>query len=346
MRPQQAPSLQLGRRVTLNATVLICTYNRSALLAETLDTLALTVAPTLTWDVIVVDNNSTDDTRSVVTDRIAGFPVTLRYLFEATQGKSNALNVGIAASDADVIAFTDDDVRVCPRWLAAGCEPLVAERQYAYTGGPVFPIWESPCPSWLDTGRADLWGTLAILDYGSEGFCFEDRKRIPVGANMAVRRQLIDRIGGFEPELDRKGHSLLGQGQAEFFCRSRAAGARGLYVPDMVIEHHVPSPRVTLEYFRRWWFWKGISRFRLEQMHPITELGVDMTKVTKLLGVPRYMYRAALHDFFGWVVSSFNADRASRVRFELMLCYFAGYAWEAAAKHRSAGTPATAATAE
>src|SRR6185503_12073323 len=97
---------------SLDATVLICTYNRATLLGETLDTLARCRTRELAWDVLVVDNNSSDETRQVVTSRIASYPVVLRYLFEPRQGKSNALNTGLAATDAAVIAFTDDDVRV------------------------------------------------------------------------------------------------------------------------------------------------------------------------------------------------------------------------------------------
>ena len=173
----------------IDATVLICTYNRADLLGQTLDSLALSDSGTLAWDVIVVDNNSTDHTREVVTERIAGYPVPLRYLFEPRQGKSNALNTGIAASDARVLAFTDDDVRVDRGWLRAGCEPLLAETVYDYTGGPVLPMWERPRPDWLDAERSDLWGTLAILDYGRQEFCFEERRRVPLGANMAVQSQ-------------------------------------------------------------------------------------------------------------------------------------------------------------
>ena len=126
-----------------------------------------------------------------------------------------------------------------------------------YTGGPVRPIWEAPCPDWIDRDRADLWGTLAILDYGTEAFVFEDRRRVPLGANMAVRRSLIDRIGGFDPELGRRGRSLLGQEQAEFFCRSRAVDARGMYEPAMEVHHHVPAIRLTRDYFYRWWYLEG-----------------------------------------------------------------------------------------
>ena len=309
----------------LDATVLICTYNRADLLAETLDSLRCTIAPTVTWDVVVVDNNSTDRTRDVVTSRIDDFPVPLTYLFEPRQGKSNALNTGLAATDATIVVFTDDDVRVAEHWLEASCRPMLDDRSIDYTGGPVLPIWERPRPAWLDGSRADLWGTLAILDYGAERFCFEERRRVPLGANMSVRRTLIERIGGFDPALGRKGASLLGQEQAEFFCRSRAAGARGVYVPDASVLHHVPARRLTREYFLRWWFWKGVSKARLEQRHPVTELGVDLTRVPRIAGVPRFLIGSAVRDAIGLAVAALGWNRVEMMRRMAMLSYFAGY---------------------
>jgi glucosyl-dolichyl phosphate glucuronosyltransferase len=310
---------------SLDATVLICTFNRAAMLAETLDTLAATRAATLRWNVIVVDNNSSDATRDAVTSRIGRYPVKLRYVFEPRQGKSHALNAGLAATDASIVVFTDDDVRLSDGWLAAACRPMLDNPTIDYTGGPVYPIWEQPCPPWLDRTRSDLWGTLAILDYGEEPFVFEERRRVPLGANMAVRRTLIDRIGGFDPGLGRRGTSLLGQEQAEFFCRSRAAGAQGLYVPAMTLHHHVPAKRLTRSYFRRWWFWKGVSRSRLEQRHPVTELGVDLSQVVRLAGIPRFMFGSAARDAVRWTGALLSRDTVGRMRHEMMLCYFAGY---------------------
>jgi glycosyltransferase involved in cell wall biosynthesis len=275
--------------------------------------------------VIVVDNNSVDDTRTVVTSRTDVFPVPLRYLFEPRQGKSNALNSGLAATDAELILFTDDDVRVSEGWVEACCRPMLEDATIDYTGGPVLPIWERPCPAWLDQTRQDLWGTLAILDYGPQPFVFEERRRVPLGANMAVRRSLIDRIGGFDPELGRRGDSLLGQEQAEFFCRSREVGARGVYVPAMALQHHVPAKRLTRDYFRRWWFWKGVSKSRLEQRHPLTELGVDLSCVPTVFGVPRFMVGTAIRDFAGWLHAALTVNTIERMRRAMMLCYFAGY---------------------
>ena len=95
------------------ATVLICTYNRARALGETLDSLArMSVPSTVSWDVLVVDNNSSDDTAAVVRDRQSGFPVPLHYLHEPRQGKSNALNTGLAAGHSAFVVFTDDDVMV------------------------------------------------------------------------------------------------------------------------------------------------------------------------------------------------------------------------------------------
>jgi glycosyltransferase involved in cell wall biosynthesis len=310
--------------VGLEATVLICTYNRADRLAETLESLSRSLTA-LRWNVLVVDNNSTDHTRQVVTSRVDRYPVPLVYLYEPRQGKSNALNTGLSHTDASIVVFTDDDVRVGEHWLEAGCRPLLDDPSIDYTGGPVEPIWERPCPAWLDRTRSDLWGTLAILDYGSDPFIFEDRRRVPLGANMAVRRTLIDRIGGFDPRLGRSGSSLLGQEQAEFFCRSRAIGARGLYVPEMSLHHHVPAARLTRDYFRRWWYWKGVSKCRLEQRHPVTELGIDVSRVRRLAGIPRFMFGSALRDLAGWAFALLSCDAAALTRHEMMLCYFAGY---------------------
>jgi glycosyltransferase involved in cell wall biosynthesis len=308
----------------LDATVLICTYNRGNLLGETLDAIAK-IRTALAWEVVVVDNNSTDRTRSVVESRQAHYPITLRYLFEPRQGNSFALNTGIAATHATIIAFTDDDVRVSEEWLQAGCAPMLSNPAIDYTGGPVRPIWDAPPPAWVDQTRSDLWGTLAILDYGRTSFVFEERKRVPLGANMAVRRTLFDHVGNFDTNLGRVRNSLRGQAQAEFFCRSRNAGARGVYVPAMAVEHHVPASRLTRSYFRRWWFMKGVGRQRLEQIHPMTELGVDLLQVPKIAGIPRYIYGSAVRDVGGYLGALATGDRLGAVRHETMLCYFAGY---------------------
>ncbi len=310
------------------ATILICTYNRAALLGPTLDSIAALRTPAdLSWEVLVVDNNSNDATREEVERRQGGYPVDLRYAFEPRQGKSTALNTGHTLARGAIIVYTDDDVRVPAQWLQAAVQPLLDDPSIAYTGGPVRPMWERRPPSWLDAS-GNLGGTIAVKDHGDAAFVFEDERKTPLGVNMAVRRELVDRIGGFRPDLGRRGKSLLGQEQAEFFYRSRQAGARGLYVPAMVLDHFVPASRLTHNYFRRWWFWKGISQARLHRIHNRTELGLDLTAVRRLIGVPLYILRGIAENAAVACAALLRGARARAMESEMMGWYGVGYAWE------------------
>jgi len=311
-----------------DVTVLICTFNRAALLERTLKSLGrLQVPRDWQWDVLVVDNNSTDDTRRAVESMVPTFRVPLRYVYEAAPGKSSAFNRGLASGVGRVIASTDDDVVVSEEWLVAACAPLLdASTPFMYTGGPVEPLWEAQPPGWFPLDRTDLWGAVAILDYGQESFVFEDHHKVPLGANVAFRRELFDRTGTFMPTLGRaQGRTILGQELPEFLRRARAASARGLYVPSMRVRHLVPAGRLSRDYFRRWWFGKGVCRSRVDLLHPITELGLDLRQTPHVLGVPRFMYREALSDAAQWGRTFWSGDSRARVRHETRLSYFAGY---------------------
>jgi len=305
--------------------VLICTYNRAASLAATLDTIASTRLVSLfPWEVLIVDNNSSDDTRHVVESRARHFPVPLRYLFEGTQGKSNALNTGIRATNARIIVFTDDDVRIPSGWLEAAVRPLLARADVDYTGGPVRPIWGGRPPRWLDPS-GNLGGPIAVKDHGSTPFVFEDKRKTPLGVNMAVRRSLIERIGGFRPDLGRSGASLLGQEQAEFFYRSREANARGLYVPEMILDHEVPASRLTFNYYRRWSYWKGVSHSRLHRIHGQTELGLELSSAPRLARVPRFIVGSLLRHLFGAAIGAMTFNQARAAHDTLRVAYCLGY---------------------
>jgi glycosyltransferase involved in cell wall biosynthesis len=309
-----------------DVSVVICTWNRADYLRTTLRTLMnMRVAAAVRWDIVVVDNNSTDDTRAAVEALAVESPVPVTYVFEARQGKSYAMNTGVASTSAPIIAFTDDDVTVSPEWLQAGCDPLMADERFEYTGGPVRPMWEGPPPPWFEhTGRT-LWGTIAILDYGREPFIFEDRRRVPLGVNVIMRRRLLERVGGFATSMGRDaGRTLLGQELPEFLARTRAAGAVGLYVPEMVLDHHVPSRRLRAEYWRRWWYGKGVSRARLEAIHPLTELGLDLRQTPTVAGIPRFLFGMAARDAVAWTQAILRRDAGGRIAAETQLCYVAG----------------------
>jgi glycosyltransferase involved in cell wall biosynthesis len=306
------------------ASVIICTFNRAPLLKATLESLGRSQT-TRAWDIIVVVNNSSDHTRQVVTDFVSTTSLPVRYVFEPRQGKSNALNNGISHAHGDLLLMTDDDVEVDPGWLDETCRAFDEHAEIDYTGGPVTPIWGAPPPAWFDQARSDLWGTVAILDYGPDRFVFEERKRVPLGANMAVRRSLIDRVGAFHPELGRTGRSLLGQEQAEFFSRTRARGIRGMYLPEMRVAHHVPASRLTKQYFRRWWFWKGLSRARVDAIHHATELGLDLRRVPRLARVPRYVWGQIPREILGWLRARIGGRPLDAMRHAMRVAYCLGY---------------------
>jgi glucosyl-dolichyl phosphate glucuronosyltransferase len=325
-----------------HVAVLIATYNRASLLGETLDILAASDAPAgLSWEVVVVDNNSTDGTRGVVLARQPRYPVPLRYVLERRQGRSSALNAAMAVTKAPHFLFTDDDVRVAPRWLAAGAEALA--EGWDYVGGPVRPIWEAAPPAWLDLTRADLWGTIAILDYGSDRFVFEERMRVPLGANMGARRELVERIGGFRVELGRtSGKRVLGQEVPELLARARAAGMCGLYVPEMSVDHHIPAARLTKQYYRRWWIGKGHSKAILEALQPITEMGLDLRRVPHIGSLPRFMVGDALRDAAAWLRAVVRGDVTEAIRREMRLAYVTGYLGARSPWRRPAYVPVAA----
>ena len=306
-------------------SIVIATYNRAAMLKDTLDSLSR-LRPGAPWEVIVVDNNSPDDTKAVVTAAVATFPVPLRYAFEGEQGRSAALNHGFRIATGDIIVTTDDDVRVAPDWLNR-IEAGLDRQQCDYVGGRVTPIWQSEPPRWVPRTNGRLWAVIALLDYGGEPIRFG--KRVPLGVNMAMRKSAIERVGGFDPRIGRKAGTLLGQEVREWCLRAHAAGLTGSYIPDLVVQHLIPADRLTKRYFRRWFYWRGISRAML-----YAETGLDMEKpeqttldfsaVPHIAGVPRYMFRSAAKALKDAIVAAIAGDSITSFDRELWLCFFAG----------------------
>ena len=206
-------------------SIVIPTYNRADELRETIRSISnLKVAGD--WELLVVDNNSTDHTRAVVEEESARFPASLRYVFEQEQGRYAAVNTGIRASKGRIIASTDDDARVEPDWLTratAGLEAFGCD----YVGGKVLPIWRGERPAWLPNRPGRHWAVLALQDHGNDPREFGDGIPWPLGINTATKREAFDRIDLFDNRLGRKAGTLRNQAQREWHLRGRAAGLRG-----------------------------------------------------------------------------------------------------------------------
>jgi glycosyltransferase involved in cell wall biosynthesis len=311
-------------------SIVIPTYNRADELRETIRSIAqLDVAGS--WELLIVDNRSTDHTRTVVETESTSFPAPLHYLFEAEQGRYAALNTGIRAAQGDIIATTDDDARVAPDWLtraANGLEALGCD----YVGGKVLPLWRGVRPAWLPHRPGKHWAVLALQDHGERPLEFGvNGIPWPLGINTATRREAFGRIDLFDNRLGRKAGTLRNQAQREWHLRARAAGLRGFYVPEMVVHHVVEAERLKKQYFRRWYYWHGISRAIL-----FTKLGVDMdspddsrldfSKVPQIAGVPRFMYRTLARHAVNLASARLRGDSVAAFEHELWLCFFAGIA--------------------
>ena len=208
-------------------SVVLCTYNRSHLLVHGLDALLGQVRDTPPYEVIVVDNHSTDATGDVVGQFLASG--IGRYEFEPRQGLSVARNRGVSVASADLIAFTDDDVRVSATWVRSIVEAFNDNSDADMVGGKVEPVWEEAPPAWLqEAGDAPL----ALVDFGEEAFRITPGRSVClIGANVAVRRRAFERAGGFSIALQRVRNSIGSTEDYDFQVRVVADGDRALVRP-------------------------------------------------------------------------------------------------------------------
>ena len=214
-------------------SVAICTYNRCQSLLSALDSVLSQDANGILFEVIVVDNNSRDDTKQVVDSFIGRGHSNLRYTFEPRQGLSHARNAAVAEARSSIVAFIDDDVRVARNWVSTIKRAFDDHPEAAWVGGKVLPCWPSLPPSWL---TRDQWSPLAIVDYGDLPFYTSDtRQTCLVGANLAIRRDVLEQCGGFEPNVQRVKDSIGSMEDHELQMRLWKIHRRGLYVPELLV---------------------------------------------------------------------------------------------------------------
>lgn len=235
-------------------SVVICTHNRATALADALDSLVSQEgAPP--FEVLLIDNGSTDDTRGVA-ERFSG-PLPLRYLFEPALGLCRARNTGWQNAGGRYVAYLDDDAVASPGWLAAIPEGFSLLPRAGVVGGRVDPIWHAARPPWLSDAVAM---SLTIVDWSPAPKRLDDlNAEWLAGANMAVRHDVLRSVGGFHPELDRVGTRLLSSGDVFLQKQVQALGFDCGYVPAMAVGHVVPASRLEQRWFRKRYYWQGVS---------------------------------------------------------------------------------------
>lgn len=279
-------------------TVAICTWNRSALLRQTLEQMTRLLVPAgLRWELLVVNNNSTDATAEVASSFIGRLPV--RVVDEPLAGLSHARNRALLECRSDLIIFTDDDVMVEPGWLAAFLGATSRHPDVTAFGGPIDPWF----PERIDPVIIEAFPIVASgfcgLNHGEEERLLAPDEEI-YGASMGFRRSKLAGMT-FNPDLGALGTTARVGEETEFLGRLVAAGHQVAWVPGMRLRHYVDPRRTKLPYLARYHDQKGQLWVR--------NLGIQ-EEATLFLGAPRWLWRNAAA---AWLKSCAHTASLKRV---------------------------------
>jgi glycosyltransferase involved in cell wall biosynthesis len=316
------------RAPTVDLTVLVCTYNRCEDLRELLvSALSQGTGGAFTYEILVVDNNSSDGTRELVERLIAEGNGAIRYLFERRQGKSFALNTGLTEARGAIYLIADDDLVLPPDYLSRVWSAFRAHPEVSVVAGKVLPLWGAAVPAWL---TQEHWSALALCDYGAEKLYTGVNESICLLAG-AFRRADVEAVGGYHLELGVSKSRIGGTEDVDLLARLYEAGRRGLYLPDLWLNHKVPADRLTKTYHRRWH--TGHGRFCEAMRTPEIE-----RSPARLFDVPAHLYRQAAADATGWLSLVARGRGAEAFGRETRLRFFTGYFCARAKDFLMAGT--------
>jgi glycosyltransferase involved in cell wall biosynthesis len=253
----------------------------------------------ISWEVLVLDNNSTDKTRDVVKKFGRRYPGRFRYLFEPQQGKSHALNTGIREARGEILAFMDDDVIVDTKWLQ-NLTAVFQKEDWAGSGGRILPERTFTPPTWLSLEGKYALAPLAIFDLGPLA---GELAEAPFGTNMAFRKEVFEKVGGFRTDLGPRPGWETRSEDTEFGFRVLGAGQRLWYEPSAIVYHSLPARRLQKEYFLAWWYYKGRADIRAFGLLPGAKL--------QLAGVPLYIIGRLANWTLQWITRINPARRFS-----------------------------------
>nr|WP_321399877.1 glycosyltransferase [uncultured Desulfobacter sp.] len=268
----------------MKINIAICTWNRDTLLQKTLERLCHIIVPEgISWELIIINNNSTDNTDNVIEQFKADLPIK-RY-FEGEPGLSNARNKAIDMATGDYIIWTDDDVLVDDRWLAAYVDAFLRYPEAAVFGGPISPWFEGIPPKWLNDNWHYIQASYAIRELGHTEFPLKsfEPSRFPYGANFAIKKDVQQQFR-FDPDLGLKAGKIIVGEETTVIQSILASGETGWWIPDAKVTHWLPKKRQTLSYIMKYYWGLGKTE----------ALKIDPKKDRCLLGCPLWLFRQLL----------------------------------------------------
>jgi len=278
--------------MTIEISAVIATYKRAALLQGTLEALALQKVPdSVNWEIVVVDNHSLDETPAVVDAFSKTTTIPVGYVLEPRQGVSHARNRGIKETRGSIIAFIDDDVLPPSDWIAQVGAAI--DRWSAHgIGGRILPRWEAPPPPWL-TERQHLMDRLAIMEVDESCVLSLPLKGRPQvwGANMVFRREVFEKVGGFDPGRGIVGSKLFRGEEVELIHRALEHGLRIVYDPAVTVLHRIGQGRLRKGYFRKMEFDAAQGEINAK----------SLDKGRAIFGVPLWLYPMVFIAFWKWI---------------------------------------------
>ncbi|MBR0065648.1 MAG: glycosyltransferase family 2 protein [Paludibacteraceae bacterium] len=288
-------------------TAIICTYNRAKYIGNLLESIAANDLPKNEYEILLVDNNCTDNTREICEAFAAAHTdVQFRYTTEPEQGLSAAKNHGIKEAQGDIIVYIDDDALVDPWYLRTYAEWFTAHPETIACGGPILPLYETAEPEWMTPYTKAL--LTAWMDYGDKPREYP-KGRFPGGGNAAYRKSVFDKVGYFNTALGRKGNSLMGAEEKDIFDKMHSFGMQIMYIPSPVLHHIIPQKKLEKDYFDRWTLQIGMSERK-------RTLAISKTKYVKRLFseaikwggtiVLLCLYTISFHPAKGWKLIQFR----------------------------------------
>ena len=238
----------------MNITVAICTWNRCRLLEQTLQHLTkLRIPKNIQWQLVIVDNGSTDDTAQIIDHFREKLPI--EYAIQPERGHSISRNTAIEKATGEYILWTDNDVMVDPDWLVNYVDGFRDYPEADYFGGKIIPVFESEMPTWLAETWEKCRAVYAFRDLGEQSIPLGDGV-YPYGANFAVRTS-VQKQFLFDTKRGRRGNVLTGDDEISMLRRIHSAGHQGRWLPKSVVEHFIPDDRTTTDYISRYFVGQG-----------------------------------------------------------------------------------------